>query len=147
MKNIPTKIRDDVLWQDVYKLVEHVYGKIDDLIADFPAEEWTTANKLRNAANDSLFYVSQAIGNAAPEASKYDLNNARKNLFTIQSMYTFAGKQKFLDLEPDLIIELDRILAEVDRRIDHSDKESKKKNNEELEPWLEKYRLWQKMQD
>jgi hypothetical protein len=62
-------------------------------------------------------------------------------------MYTFAAKHKFLDLEPELIVELDKILAEIDKRIDDSDRESKKKNNEELEPLLEKYRLWQKMQD
>ena len=147
MKNMPKKIRDDVLWQDVYKLVEHIYGKIDDLIINFPTEEWLTASKLRNSANDSLFYVSQTIGNVAPEAGEYDLSNARKNLFTLQSMYIFAAKQKFLDLEPELIVELDRILAAVDERIDASGKELKKKNKEELEPWLEKYRLWQKMQD
>jgi hypothetical protein len=44
-----------VLWQDVYKLVERIYSKIDDLIANFPTEERTTASKLRNSANDSLF--------------------------------------------------------------------------------------------
>jgi hypothetical protein len=147
MNNIPKKIRDDVLWQNVYKLVEHIYSKIDDLIINFPTEEWTTASKIRNSANDSLFYISQAIGNVAPEAGKYDLSNARKSLFTLQSMYTFAAKQKFLDLEPELIVKLDRILAEVDERIDLGDRELKKKNKEELELWLEKYRLWQKMQD
>lgn len=146
MKNIPKKIREDVFWQDVYKLVEYIYSKIDSLIVEFPAEEWATASKLRSSANDSLFYVSQAVGNIAPEVGKYDLSNARKNLFTLQSMYTFAAKQKFLDLEPELIVELDKILAEIDERIDTSDKELKKKNKEELEPWLEKYRLWQKMQ-
>lgn len=146
MKNIPKKIRDDVLWQDVYKLVEHIYDKVDDLIANFPTEKWATATKLRNSANDSLFYVSQAVGSAAPEADRYDLINARKNLFTLQSMYIFASKQKFLDLEPELIVKIDNILAEVDKRIADSEEETKKKTKAELEPWLEKYRLWQKMQ-
>ena len=147
MKSTPKKIRDDVFWQSVYKLVERIYNKIDDLIADFPAEEWLTANKLRCSANDSLFYISQVVGSVAPETSKYDLNNARKYLFTLQSMYTFASKQKFLELEPEIIVEIDNILHEIDKRVKNSDTEAEKKNKEELEPWMEKYRLWQKMQD
>lgn len=147
MKTVQKKIREDVFWQSVYKIVEHIYSKIDDLIANFPNEEWATASKLRNSANDSLFYVSQAVGGVAPEMGKYDLSNARKNIFSLQSMYIFATKQKFLGLEPELIVELDSILAEIDKRIEDNDKESEKKNKKELEPWLEKYRLWQKMQD
>lgn len=147
MNSTINKIREDMFWQSVYKLVVHIYGKFDDLIANFPNEEWATASKLRNSANDSLFYVSQVVGNAAPELSRYDLNNARKNLFTLQSMYIFAAKQKFLDLEPELVVETDKILTEIDKRIKATDEATKEKNKEELEPWLEKYRLWQKMQD
>ena len=146
MKSNPKKIRDDELWQKVYKLVQNIYSKLDDLIANFPHEEWTTASKLRNSANDSLFYISQAVGSIARETNKYDLNNARKNLFALQSMYTFACKQKFLDLEPEIIVEIDNVLTEIDERISDSEKESEKKNKEELEPWLDKYRLWLKMQ-
>ena len=146
MKTTSKKIRDDALWQSVYKVVERIYGQIDDLITNFPTEEWATASKLRNSANDSLFYTSQAIGSVAPETRKYDLNNARKNLFTLQSMYTFAARQNFLELESEVVVEIDTILIEIDKRIDNSDKESQKKNEEDLEPWMEKYRLWQKMQ-
>ena len=139
-------IRQDQLWQRVYKLVEHIYQKVDELVADFPHEEWATASKLRNSANDTLFYVSQTVGSSAPETSKYDINNARKHLFAMQSMYTFAAKQKFIDLEPELIVEMDNILAELDTRTEESKKAIKDSNKEDLEPWMEKYRLWQKMQ-
>lgn len=147
MSSISSKIRDDVVWKDVYALVEHIYGKIEELIANFPDEQWATASKLRNSANDSLFYISQAIGSAAPEINQYDWNNARKNLFSLQSMYTFAAKQKFLELEPEIIVKIDGLLEEINKKIAITKKEAQKKNKEELEPWLEKYRLWQKMQD
>jgi predicted ATP-binding protein involved in virulence len=146
MKDVPAKIRSDKLWKDVYELVVSIYGKISDLIADFPDEEWATASKLRNSANDSLFYTSQAIGNSSAEASLFDWNNARKNLFSLQSMYTFAGKQKFLELEPDVIVRIDDMLEEIDKRITEAKKEVQMRNKEELEPWLEKYRIWQEMQ-
>jgi len=147
MKNNPTKIREDALWQDVYKLVRHIYDKIDELIANFPMEEWVTASKLRNSAIDSLFYTSQAVGSVSPETRLYDWSNARKNLFSLQSMYTFATRQKFLEMEPEIIVKIDTMLEEIDIKLAASKKEAKKKNDEEIEPWLEKYRLWQKMQD
>lgn len=142
----PKKVRDDELWQSTYRIVQRVYSKIDQLVDNFPHEEWTTASKLRDAANDSLFYVSQAVGSAMPESSAYDLNMARKNVFTLQSMYTFAAKQKLIELEPEVIVAIDAMIAEIDNRITVSKKEADQKNHEELEPWLEKYRLWQKMQ-
>jgi hypothetical protein len=146
MKDVPSKIRNDKLWKDVYILVENIYSKIGDLISDFPDEQWATASKLRNSANDSLFYTSQAVGSASPETSLYDWNNARKNLFSLQSMYTFAAKQKFFELEPEIIVKIDDLLEMIDEKISESKKETEKRNEEELKPWLEKYRIWQKIQ-
>ena len=146
MKDVPSKIRNDKLWKDVYTLVENIYSKIGDLISDFPDEQWATASKLRNSANDSLFYASQAIGSVSSETNLHDWNNARKNLFSLQSMYIFAAKQKFFELEPEVIIQIDSLLEEIDKKISESKKEAEKRNKEELEPWLEKYRIWQKIQ-
>lgn len=147
MKNIPKKVRDDSFWKDVYALAIRFYAIGDEVIKIAPSEEWRTVSKLRNAASDSLFYASQAVGNSAPEAASYDLNFTRKNLFALQSMYTFATKQAYIELDPELVVKIDKIISEIDTRITLSKEEAKKKNDEELQPWLEKYRLWQKMQD
>ena len=141
------KPRDDTLWQNVNTLVQHIYSLLDDIVVNFSNEEWSTVSKLRNAANDSLFYTAQAVGSVAPEITTYDYNNARKNLFTLQTMYTFAGKQRFTKLDPDVVVNIDEMLAEIDARMQVCQKELEKKNKEELEPWLEKYRIWQKMHD
>lgn len=146
MNDIPDKLREDKLWKEVFALAQAVYGKINELVADFPDEQWASASKLRNAANDSLFYVSQAVGNATPETSLYDWNNARKNLFSLQAMYTFAAKQKFFELEPEVIVAIDGLLAEIDVKIRQSKQAVVQRDKEELEPWLEKYRIWQEMQ-
>lgn len=147
MNNIPKKIRDDSLWQDVYKLVQKIYSQIDTLVVDFPDEQWTTASKLRNSANDGFFNVSQVVGSASSEMDKYDLNAARKNIFSLQAMYMLAAKNKFLVLQPELVVSMDAILAEIDIRIAASDREIELQRQKELEPWMQKYKLWQKMQD
>lgn len=143
---MPLKIRSDKLWQDVYRLVEHMYDIVYSLIDEHPDEQWTTASRLRSAANDSLFYVSQAVGSAKIDAAQYDWNSARKSLFSLQSMYTFAAKQTFFKLEPELVIEIDAMLDLIDYKIKEGKKEEISQSKKELEPWLEKYRIWQDLQ-
>lgn len=147
MKEVPNKLRTNPLWKDAYALVEYIYGKIDEIVDNFPDEKWTTISKLRNSANDSLFYIAQSIGNAATDGAEYDWSNARKSLFALQTMYIFAGKQKFLKLDPDIVIRIDRLLEKIDAGFEISKREVERKTKKELEPWLEKYRLWKEMQD
>lgn len=147
MSKVPSKMRSNKLWKDVYDLAEHVYEKINDLVVNFPEEKWTTANKLRISANDSLFYLSQAIGNIRAESSLYDWVNARKNLFSLQTIYIFAAKQKFFELEAEVIVSIDAVLKQVDQKIEQAERAVDTQNKQDLEPWLEKYRIWQKIQD
>ncbi len=146
MKRIPAKVRSDRLWQDVYQLVESMYDIVYSLVDEYPDEQWTTASRLRSAANDSIFYVSQAVGSAKIDASQYDWNSARKSLFTLQSMYTFAAKQQFFKLEPELVVKIDELISLVDIRLDEGVKEEAIQRKKELEPWLEKYRIWQEIE-
>lgn len=143
---MPNKIRNDKLWKDVYGVAELIYGRVDQIIAEHPNEQWATASKLRTSANDSLFYVSQAIGSANQEAVEYEWNSARKNLFSLQAIYIFAAKQNLIELEPDFIVKIDNLLADIDKRIAASKEAVQKKNEDDLKPWLEKYQLWQKIQ-
>lgn len=147
MKDVPNKLRTNPLWKDTYELVEYIYGKIDEIIDNFPDEKWTTAAKLRNSANDSLFYIAQSIGNIATDGAEYDWSNARKSLFALQTMYIFAGKQKFVQLDPEIIVKIDELLKKIDSGTETSKKEAERKTKKELEPWLEKYHLWKEMQD
>jgi len=145
--NLPNKLRTNPLWKGTYELVEFIYGKIDEIIDNFPDEKWATATKLRNSANDSLFYVAQCVSGSSSDGAEYDWSNARRSLFSLQTMYLFAGKQKFLELDPEVVVKIDELLQKVDEGIKSSKKEAESNAKKELEPWLEKYKLWQKMQD
>ncbi|HSW80039.1 MAG TPA: four helix bundle protein [Candidatus Saccharimonadales bacterium] len=146
MKGVPNKLRANPLWKDTYELVVYIYDKIDEILDNFPDEKWTTAIKLRNSANDSLFYVAQSVGNTIAEGAEYDWGNARKSLFALQTMYVFAGKRKFIQLDPEVVVKIDELLEKIDTGIETSKKEADNKTKKELEPWLEKYRLWKEMQ-
>lgn len=57
-------LRDSPLYKETLAIAEVTYGLLEKLVEDFPEEKWASASKLRNAANDSLYYMSQAVGNA-----------------------------------------------------------------------------------
>ena len=54
-----------------------------------------------------------------------------------QQMYAIAQK----------ILTIDTMIADIDNRIAHAEKTRQEQALKDLEPWLEKYKLWQKMQD
>jgi hypothetical protein len=56
------------------------------------------------------------VANNAPESGEYDWNNARKYLFAFQGMYMFVVKQKFIKLDPEVVVELDELLQEIDNQ-------------------------------
>lgn len=145
MKPKSLYLRNDPLWKEVYALADYMYKKHEELIDNFPDEKWATGGKLHDSANDSMFYVSQAIGVSVPGASEYEWSHARKSLFALQSMYIFACKQKFLELEPSTVVRIDKLIQEIDERIVITKKEIKERSDADLEPWLEKYRLWKEI--
>lgn len=147
MSNTTKKLRENPVWKETYAIVEFIYSKVDEIVANNPDEKWATATKLRNSANDSMFYVSQAVGSAEANAREYDWNGARKNLFAVQTMYIFATKQKLLELEPEMVVRIDRLIESVDSELIKTKKDTEVKRKKEMEPWLEKYRIWQQMQD
>ena len=147
MKKDDTKLRSDPLWKSTYEIAQQTYGIAQQILDAFPDEQWATVNKLRTTANDCMFYVSQSVGATPTELSVYDMNNARKHLFTLQSMYIFAAKQQFTKLEPDIVVAIDAMITDIDRRIELAEKNRLEQTQKDLEPWLEKYKLWQKIQD
>jgi hypothetical protein len=144
MKN-ENKLTDNTIWKQATSIAEHMYGKLDEF-GHVPDEKWNSERKLRNAANDVMFFVAQAVGSSMPDAAEYDWNNARKNLFALRTVYTFAHKQKFITLEPEIVVKIDALLAGIDGEIANTKREIEKKSKKDMEPWLEKYRLWKEMQ-
>jgi hypothetical protein len=64
-------------------------------------------------------------------------------------MYRFAGRQKFIDLDPQIMVRLDKLLIDIDaQRIAAMEQEKKHLDTERqdgLKPWLEKYEIWKQI--
>lgn len=140
------KLTENHLWKEANSIAEYMYGRLEEF-EHTPDEKWSTERKIRIATNDVIFFIAQAVGNFMPDAAEYDWNNARKNLFALRTMYTFAHKQKFIALNPEIVVKIDELLANIDIQIAATKKEIAKKTENDMKPWLEKYRLWKEMKD
>ena len=144
MKNMPViKLENEPLWKLSNMISESIYNTLKD----FPDEElWNTSFKLRGSANDLIFYVALGFGYAGPGGAVEDWSSARKHCYALKTMYRFAGRQKFIDLEPEIMVKIDEVISEIDSKL----RDAKLKNNEldkkELEPWLKKYHIWKEIQ-
>lgn len=146
MPQIPISLRDNKIWKDTYDIAQFIYAKVDELNEHHPDEKWDSVSKLKSSAIDSIYYISQAVGSMEADAAIYEWNSARKSLFALQSIYLFDTKQNMLDLEPSIIVKIDKLISEIDIEIANANRVSKQITNEDLEPWLKKYEIWRKLQ-
>ncbi len=130
------KLEDEPMWIEACQLAEHIYGLLHLLPDD---EKWNTTTKLQNSANDLMFFVSQALGNPNVASVEYDWANSRKAASGLKTMYRFAGKQKFIDLDPEIMVRLNNIIGQVDKRIIKSNELNHQSNIEEISHWRKKY--------
>ena len=120
-------LSNDPLWKEMYFLADYIYGQLDELADNFPDEKWNTVSKLRSSASDSMFYVAQATGSFTNDTAEFEWNSACKNLFALRSMYVFAGKQKFLSLEPGIVVRIDKLISEIEVKIAYAKEEARKR--------------------
>jgi hypothetical protein len=126
------------------ELADYIYGKFHE----FPEEEkWVTANKLRNSANDLMFFVAQAAANISPAGAEYEWSNAHKNANSLRAMYIFATKQKFIEMEPEIVVRIDELMKRIRGQSKKSSTLAKDLNEKELEHWREKYKFWKEIND
>lgn len=133
------KLEDNPMWKEACDLAEYVYGKLHELPEE---EKWHTTSKLRSSANELMFYCSQALSNANPAGLEYDWGNTKRSAGSLKTMYRFAGRQGFIELEPEIMVRLNKLIELIDVEIEKSYKTTKEYNDKDLERWREKYKLW-----
>lgn len=148
MSNEQPSNEEDSLLREAEKLTEYMYEKL----ADFPDEEkWYTATKLRSAAVDFIFFVSIAVGNTNPVGREFDWINARKFTTAVTTIYRFAGRQKFIELDPAIMVRLKALSKQIDAIVVKARKNSEHFRTEEakkdLQPWLEKYNIYRQLNE
>ncbi|HUS26403.1 MAG TPA: hypothetical protein VMY99_03585 [Nevskiaceae bacterium] len=129
---------DLALYEEVFGVAEYMYSKLPEIPLE---EKWDTTAKLRRLANDLLFSTSQAVGNTSPTGSEYDWGAAHKHAFSLRAMYRLGGRQKFINLEPEMMLKLDRLIKQLDSRVDGAYKQTDTYNKNDLEHWRSKYKL------
>ncbi len=142
------KLEKMPLWKEANELAEYMYGLLDKFSKD---EEWHMRAKLHNAVADFVFYAGLSLSNVGFVGREHDWANFRKMAGTVKTVYRFAARQNFVELNPDVMVRLDKLLDAIDERIVQERKRSddfyETVRVKELKPWQEKYNLWLKINE
>jgi hypothetical protein len=145
MQKVTQELRNNPLWKEASAISEYIFDQVDSTSSVLD-EKWNITNKIRNSANDMMLNASMAVASSDSAAAKYDWNSARKSLFAMQTMYLFACKQSYLDIEPEWVVRIDKLLQKFDDEFKKSVNEMDNQNHQEMEQWLQKYKIWQQIQ-
>ena len=138
------RLENDPLWREACDMAEHVYSLLYEMPAD---EKWATVSKMRQSANDLMFYVGQAVSNTVPVGAEYEWGNASKALGGLKTLYRFAGRQHFIELDPAIMVRLDKMFERIDAERNKATEKTKASEQHQLELWREQYQIWRKMND
>ncbi len=138
------KLEVHPIWKEANDLAEYIYAKL----ADFPEDEkWHSQLKLRTAVTELIFYVAQAVGSCLPLSAQYDWANSRKYAAALKTMYRFVGRQKFIKLDPEIMVRLEKLVQDIDKEIiksaDQDEQQYQRNYKKDMKPWLEKHAIWQ----
>ncbi len=141
-KTVP--LEKNEVWQEVSSLADYFYG----ILADFPASEhYTAVSKIRFAVIDVLYSVSQGLGNASDSGREYDWTYAKKFLSGLKGIYIFSGKQSFIELDPQIVVRMDKLSKIFDEQIEQGFKDSNVAYKREIDSWKERYDSWKKLNE
>jgi hypothetical protein len=133
-----TKLEDSKIWLETEAIVDYMYGLLGDFTED---EKYASESKLRNASNDLLFSVAEAIGDSSPAATEYVWSYVRKHAMGLKAIYRFCARQKMIEIEPSIMVRLDKLLKMVDQEVKKAYERTKQTHKAEVEHWKQTYRL------
>ncbi len=138
------QLEKNPIWKEALEIVEYLYSILDE----FPDEEkWDSLARIRSASNYLLYTIAQGIGNGSPVGAEYDWGAALKHLSGLKAICLLAYKQHFAEIEPEMLVRIDKLLAAIDAQLDASLKVAEERETKEIATWQEKYNLWKKAED
>lgn len=136
------KLESSPVWKEANRIAEYMYK----ITANIPEEDrWQSPHKMRLAANDMIFNVALGLGNGAPSGQEFDWGYARKYVAGLKTMYRFWCRQGSVAIDPEIMVALDRLTDMIDAELKTAYERAEKLEQENLKPWLKKYKMWQEM--
>jgi hypothetical protein len=109
------RLEDDRLWLQASKITNAAYGVLDTFPED---ERYLTVPRLRQHASSLVDEVAQGVGSIDPRDIQYHLGHARRDLFGIKSVYKASYDNGLLKLEPEQMVSLDKLIADINNRLE-----------------------------
>ncbi len=111
------KLEDNKLWIESQKIASYIYVLVDQLPED---EKLSMQHRLYSRAFDVTSDLAEAVGAISPKDVEYSMGLARRGLFAVKNAYRFLINQKVIKADPDFMLQLNKVIDEVDTYIQES---------------------------
>jgi len=140
------KLEDMPMWNEANGIAEYMYGVLPEFSRE---EEWHTRAKLHNVTADFILWAGLALGNVGPAGREFDWAGLRKQTAALKTIYRFACRQKFIKLDSEIMVRLNRLMEQIDTKVMQAYKQTveyhQRESKKDLKPWLDKYEIWKKL--
>ncbi len=111
-------LRENHIWKESMSLANYMYDQSLIITENNPDEKYGVAQRLKDSASNFLYYISQAVSIEKPSGEPYEWRDAKKYAFAMQSMYMLASKQKYISLDPKIMVMIDTLMMSIDDEVE-----------------------------
>ena len=109
-----TKLEDDMLWRQASEVALWCYGQLHNFNED---EAYGMQPRLRDRSFDLTNDVAEAAGSIDPRDKAYYYGQALRDCFGIRNTLIMANKTGMLDVEPSVMVQLERLAKGLNAEI------------------------------
>lgn len=101
------------------KLVEEIARSTYAFMETLPeSEQWDQQSRLRNHAVEAVSVIGEAAGTLDPRDARWRLGQGRGCLFSLKSLIKLAHDTNDLELDPELMVAIERALKTIDSLVE-----------------------------
>jgi hypothetical protein len=141
------KLRDidkDPLIEEALYLADYMYEKAGT--PEFQDDErWRLSRELKDVSVFVVTETAMAVGNDGLAGTEFLWGNVRKQISRLRAVYRFAGKQGFLQIDPEVMVRIDKFIQQVSDQVQEAYDRTEAASEKELNVWAKKHKLWKEI--
>lgn len=114
MMEMTKELEKSEMWQMAVRVMEETHALAEELPEN---DEYTMEYKLRQRGFDLSDDIAEAEGSIFAKDTEYYLGLARRDLFGIRNMYHVLARLEHAEINPDVMVRMNKLLNAIDARI------------------------------
>lgn len=113
------ELEDNPMWQKA----NDVSQALREVMTDIPDEEYVVSMRLRDRTIGLTVGVAEVLGTTEPQDVLRELSTVRRDVFGLKGAYLSLHKLELVEVDPDIIVAINELIALIDDYKEKNEKE------------------------